>query len=184
MKKFNLINLKTNEKHLCEKVFIDGHDYYVSDGVITDEGFYISWETNYATEPKERYVLYVKSTGLNGNNPRKVIATNNPDIDIPKVVDEVEKLALEETLFQIDLLYNTEQRKKDNKKTITALYFEGLSLYKTGYNKAKETYQFTNEDVYDIMDFIANNPETKNMFKGEILQLWKEQQSKIVYYNG
>lgn len=47
-----------------------------------------------------------------------------------------------------------------------------------GYNKSQELYPFSSDDIYDIMDFIARTPETKGMFKGEILKLWKEQRIK------
>jgi hypothetical protein len=33
--------------------------------------------------------------------------------------------------------------------------------------------KFTEEDIYDVLDFVAKNPETKNMFKGDILKKWK-----------
>ena len=83
---YKLINTTNKEEHLCHKVTIDGFDYYVSDEKLNIDDYYISWETNYATEPKERFVLYVRTTGLNGHNPRLVITTNNSNIDIPQVV--------------------------------------------------------------------------------------------------
>ncbi len=50
----------------------------ISDEKIKENNYYISWETDYATEPKERFVLYVLVTKTNGKNPKKVIATISP----------------------------------------------------------------------------------------------------------
>lgn len=63
--------------------YIGHHLYITSNDPIQDEEHYVSFERDYATEPKERYVLYVKSTGLNGENPRKIIATTNTSLKQP-----------------------------------------------------------------------------------------------------
>jgi len=183
MSKYKLINKNTDEETICEKVTIDGFEYYVSDDVIPDEHYYISLETDYATEPKERFVLYVKSSGLNGHNPRLVIATNNPNISIPNVVDEVERLAIENGNNYAHS-YNPE-------------------IFIEGYKKSQETHPFTEEDFENLMEFIesfyfrrfengkwkriTNNPEDfpkdfKSLTTKEFLQLWKEQKVNTLYY--
>lgn len=105
--KYKLINKTTGEETLCDKVTIDGFDYYVSDE--------IPKEDDVATIPSYASLVIVGSIddmpyseshrhwqGLFCNTCfdveavskfKKVIATNNPNIDIPKVVDEVERLA-------------------------------------------------------------------------------------------
>ena len=196
--KYKLIDSVTKVETICDKVTIDGFDYYVSDKFIEDgrENFF-TYDT---LNCKILHISHIKYFG-NENNGRgnisngrasfktfdgtssglnhpEVIATNNPNIDIPKVIDEVEELALKETLSQIDLIYNTEQRKKDNKKTITVLYFEGLSLYKTGYNKSQQTHPFSDEDMIEFSEWTKSNGKATK----ELIQLWKEQQPKIVYY--
>ena len=74
--KYKLINNKTKEEHLCGKITIDGFDYYM-------------------TYPEKCCIQKEGKTVMNKgcmerNHCEKVIATNNPNIDIPKVVNEVE----------------------------------------------------------------------------------------------
>lgn len=45
--------------------------------------------------------------------------------------------------------------------------------FKLGFQKHAELTadrRWTDDDVYDLMDYIARNPETKGMFKGDILK--------------
>ena len=197
--KYKLINNQTKEEHLCDKVTIDGFDYYISEEKsLSDNGDWYLGHPNYDTLSKW------SMSGMHEGKQvwiNKVIATNNPNIDIPKVINVVDDLALKETLYQIDLIYNTEQRKKDNKKTISILYFEGLSLYKTGYNKSQEIHPFSEEDMVKFSEWLAINyvPTTaskelkywqKDTYQNkeyfystkELLQLWKEQRTKTLYY--
>jgi hypothetical protein len=168
--KYKLINTKTKEETLCDKVTIDGFDYYVSDENIPREHYYISWDTNYATEPKERFVLYVKSSGLNGHNPRLVIAATNPNINIPKVVDEVEE-------FENEYFKNTSWGSVNPRG-----HYEAL---RAGYNKSQETHSFNEENMIEFEEFCTHT-DYKNGFgrvdRKELLQLWKEQQPKTLYY--
>lgn len=99
--KYRLINKATDEEHLCDKVTIGGFDYYVSDELPkTGRPFYdkelntIAWRTD---------------TGLIHKNDVEVIATNNPNIDIPKVVDNVEKLAWDIIINDSSLVEPKEQ---------------------------------------------------------------------------
>lgn|SRR5574343_294301 len=68
------------EEHLCDKVTIDGFDYYVSDTRITE----LSANDRYYTivENPRRIVRYSKHIQ---SKDAVIIATNNPNIDIPKV---------------------------------------------------------------------------------------------------
>jgi hypothetical protein len=71
--KNGLKNLKRNNMKLQ---IVETEDYVlaVSDEEIKYDEYYVSLEKNYSTEPRERYIIYVKSTSLNGNNPKKIIA--------------------------------------------------------------------------------------------------------------
>lgn len=159
MKKFKLINKQTGEEHLCEKVVIDGWDYYVSDNHAVSGDFAL-----YAGHVTKKLVDTEWTTG-----DKKVIATNNPNIDVPKVVDETW-----EFFKKID---GTCEKDK----------YEHW-LYKSGYNKSQETHPFSEEDMKKFGKFcIENNVcEEENRYYQywELLQLWKEQKSKTVYYNG
>ena len=182
--KFKLINTKTNEEALCEKVTIGSFDYYVSDELPQKNDKILCDERNHITENPKYKIRTCKSIvndwimtfeidgqGENPNWTKKIIATNNPNIDISKVVDEV-------------------------------VSFEGakdLSSFVRGYTKAKENYQFTEEDMIEFAVWKDKNKfsviSTKEDWVSELLeysgcvyttkellQLWKEQQPKIVYY--
>lgn len=62
----------------------------VSDKEIKKDENYIAWETNYATEPNERWVIYNKVFGLNGNNQQKIIATSSKELT-PNSIISVDK---------------------------------------------------------------------------------------------
>lgn len=119
MKKYKLINTKTNEEHLCDKVTIDGFEYYVSDET-PEHGNYITYKNQ----------LFIIQNGDNElfHLSKKIIATNNPNIDIPKVVDEVEELALKTTLHPKVLF---DELKKCSQKEIIQLWKEQqpITLY-------------------------------------------------------
>lgn len=153
-----LINIKTGESHLCEKVIIDGFDYYA----------------NYPEKcciQKEGKSLMNKGC-MERNHCEKFIATNKPNIDIPKVVDIVEELAYE---------YYSEN---EHYKAADAFHF------KNGYNKSQETYPFSEEDVVEFGEIIAWNMVGKTITESfvkeiskELLQFWKEQKPKTIYFD-
>jgi len=74
--KYRLINNKTGEEHFCEKVTIDGMDYYVSDEPNDLGGWHIDIELKLLSNPSRYNVA---------DTMREVLATNNPAIDLPKV---------------------------------------------------------------------------------------------------
>lgn len=168
--KYKLINRATTEAHMCDKVTIDGLDYYVSDVEIPDDNWYISLEGK-----------LLKFTGrkvLGDRLPKgckKVIATNNPSIDIPKVVDDVEKLAVNSAQtfwFEEPLLVEELKEKND--------FINGFI---EGYNKSQETHPNSDEDMIEFANWLLYNPEACfNKPKKELLELWKSQQPKALYY--
>ena len=173
---YKLKNIKTNEIHLCDKVTIDGFDYYVSDTKI----FELKPDDKYATivENRRRIVFYTKHIQSKDN---VVIATNNPNIDIPKVVNKVEKLAKE----QWGNVHRT-----------------GILGFIDGYNKSQETHPFSEEDMIEFVEWCQKpcledlrQPNVVYISSGnfywykhkkytpkELLQLWKEQQPKVLFY--
>lgn len=80
--KYKLIHSQTKEEHLCDKVTIDEFDYYVSDiDVILDSSSPFVY-----TKKDGIYKFEVIDAILDiSDYPKIVIATNNPNIDIPKV---------------------------------------------------------------------------------------------------
>jgi len=197
--KYKLINIKTKDETLCDKVTIDGFDYYVSDEakIESDNLWVVSKRTNYlgktfypindgtVTEDiiKElllsvKYEGYYQTIVGNGSDCDLTIATNNPNIDIPKVVDEVE-------IKWLDFNKNYNRYCPLGKEQF---------LKVVDYNKAKETHTFSEEDMIEFLNFSKSTNKEKSFYemrcllKGnpidseEILKLWKKQQPKKLYY--
>lgn len=181
--KYKLINNKTKEETLCDKVTIDGFDYYVGKSDIGIKDYFeVDGQILQCLTAQEEEDLAVS------NDYPKVIATTNSKIDISKVVDEVEELAY--------IHYKSNQH-----YTTRDAYHFGL-----GYNKSQETHPFSEEDMIEFADWKVKNGfymyshENKWSVKSfspyytdaneslkvyttkELLQLWKEQQPKIFYY--
>lgn len=159
--KYKLINNKTKEETICEKVVIDNFDYYVNNDKITS--YYYNPATNnihIESNPKRLEVV-------NKHKRLKIIATNNPNIDISKVISEVKTLSLEYTI---------------NKNT----QFFTKHDFENGYRKAKETYHFTVQDMLDFGKYCINNQlckeENRYYQYWELLQIFKEQQIKTIFY--
>lgn len=175
--------LKQNEEDegvLCRIVTIDGFDYYVSDSPRGSN--YIIWLEG---TPKLTYATLITSTlysGGHAENWKRVIATNNPNIHIPKVVDEVERLAEHEF-----------QEQKESYENSTEMFpFDDSELLATGfqigYNKCKEIHPNSDKDTIEFANWLrqedteANAEKYANFTDADMLQFWKEQQPKIVYY--
>lgn len=168
MNKYKLINKTTNEEHICEKVVVDGWDYYVSDETVGNYCWYINTYTN---------KLYHSSTLKPNENSKKVITTNNPNIDIPELVDEVD--VLRETMVNLYL---------EKIKDLTKRFFWKAG-FKSGYNKSQETHPFSNKDLKRaIEDFHEMNiayltgKSDDNLDINDFIKKWKTQQPKILYY--
>lgn len=84
--KYKLINIHTKEETLCDKVTIDGFDYYVSDNYINklkpDDAYHT------IVENPRRVVRYTKH--IQDTSSVVIICTNNPNLDIPKIVPTME----------------------------------------------------------------------------------------------
>lgn len=152
MNKYKLINKKTGEEHLCDKVIIDEFDEY--------------WEQS----QKEK-----------GGTFKRRIATNNPNIDLPKVVDEVKDLA---KVDAIGIFGN------DFSLASLAHQIE----FERVYNKSQETHPFSVEDMIAFANWLFlwqqnsigewKHQNKNQVFKTtqELLQLWQSQQPKVIYY--
>ena len=173
--KYKIINKTTGEEHLCDKVTIDEFDYYVSDGLFKDGQSFLSKENIIHTNYGWNY------------GDKVIICRNNPSIDIPKVVDEVEMLAHK---YFAEERFNWEQENPNGLKSPQPLveqYNKTFTpLYKAGYNKSQETHPFSEEDMIDFAEFYFREEFNSTMqdYKSskEILRLWKEQKPKTVYY--
>lgn len=169
--KVKAINKSTNQQFDCEEIEIKRYKYYLY----------------YNSEPKRIGQYYITKdnqvdivkTGKELGKP--ILCTNNPNIDCPQVVDEVEKIAEEWFLIngynQFDYIHS--HRIPD---AITT-----NKLFKTGYKKSQETHPNSDEDMKSFLKFSIeyrryNDLEGLSKTSDELLQLWKEQQPKTIYY--
>lgn len=172
--KYKLINNKTKEETICSLVTIDEFDYYVNDNEIIQKDFYIDFRSDgnklEQFKTKEDWVL----VGI--CDSKKVITTNNPNIDIPKIINEFENLAEQDA----DKCEYYKHPNSDNG------YYDHVEGFKAGYNKAKETYHFTVQDMLDFGKYCINNQlckeENRYYQYWELLQIFKEQQIKTIFY--
>ena len=179
--KYKLINFVSKKETICDKVTIDGFDYYVSDEERLEDDYV--YENNLNQEYKISKV-FKRNNELGffrfrdvwipfskQNSAKKVIATNNSDIDIFQILEEPN----EDLINQIaaDLGY----------RMLPEDLEEGI---KAGYNQSQETHPFSEEDLISFAHFYFREEFNSTMQDSksteEILQLWKEQQHKIIYY--
>ena len=180
MKKYKLINRKTKEEHICTKVNVDGFDYYYKDEIIPYEKLVLG---NWYYSDYEGDIRFFQNCAPEYDYAdfKPIICTNNPNINISKVIDEVEEMAGKYSLNR-GISQGLEQRMID--------------AYITGYNKHKETNPFSEEDMVEFAKFLHDYRPTDG-YKGivfpfvkgnnvyshtELLELWKEQKVETIYY--
>lgn len=100
---------------------------------------------------------------------RLVIATNNLNIDIPQILEEPNETLIHQ--IAADLGY----------RMLPDDLEEGI---KAGYNKSQETHPFSEDDMVEFGKYAHNDAFSLSNVKTfkELFQLWKEQQTKIIYY--
>lgn len=161
--KYLLINQQTAEETLCNKVTIDGFDYYVCNKkpFIGDKSFL-------QCQGVDPIILTHFINCEISHEGKKVILTNNPNIDAFK---------------QIACTGNSQ---------FDSGVFHGFVAC---YHKSQETHPFSEEDMIEFAEWVDNmgyrqvanglyksiNDEKGKLTK-ELLQLWKEQQPKKIYY--
>lgn len=178
---YKLINKTTGEEHLCDKVTIDGFDYYVSNEEININNIY-AYNTvlNTVIFLDESLDFY---TYLNDTKKVwfKVIATTNPGIDIPKVVNEGAKSAKEQQEFELE-----------TGRTLEAALCIKMGFL-LGYKKSQETHPNSDEDVKSYLNFVEDNyhyhssgwydrDSDENITREQMFINWKEQKIKTIYY--
>lgn len=180
MGKYRLIDVREqNTEHLCDKVTIDGFDYYVSGEIIKDVRQYKGkWQI------EKGYILNKFPTYLTDlSDCRLITATTNPNIDIPKVVDEVERMAFDFYENVKKEYYSNVGQKVQLPKTNKEFQAMGDGFI-VGYNKSQETHPFNEKDVrFMLSEAFKASQEGYQITTDEIIQIWKEQQPKKVYYD-
>lgn len=113
------------------------------------------------------------------------LETNNKNIDISKLVDNVEVLAKIHAESAWGDYYN-------NLSEISGVLSVGeisQKDYISGYNKAKETYQYTKKDMIDLINSLKDYTRESDNILGhderdaeEFLKLWEESKIITLYY--
>ena len=182
--KYLLKQNKEDKGILCNKVIIDGYKYYLY----------------YNTEPKKIGQYYITKdnqvdivkTGKELGKP--ILCSNNPNIDIVQVIDDVEDLDILKSKW-----YDNQE---EDRSEAFVFQYSGIvddALEKgiiIGYNKSQEMFPFTEEDMIEFAEWYSKEEcviercsdgifvhyENDLIPYKKLLQLWKEQQPKIIYY--
>lgn len=154
--KYVVKNRKTGEETLCEKVEVGGWFYYIAGKAIEGDYGYLNFQGG-----------DIKIIGKYfADDWLKVIATNNKSLDLPMVIDEVEVI--------------TEQlciKKGSENNTIDLNAYAGGVI--NGYNKAKETYQYTVHDLMSFNEWFLQNEKLSSSYN-DLIDLWQEQRTKTI----
>lgn len=189
--KYKLINLQTKEEHLCDNVRIDGLDYFVSDEKpnLNDYAYSKSFGLGKIIELHNELCFYSKHKSGGsittpfernlGEDCKKVIATTNLNMDIPQALNEIEISNKIHNWVQEVIL--KEGKEWNDQDALEPVYYGIIE----GYNKCQETHPFSEDDVREIFKIAQmqkNYGDYKPYTFEEAIQLWKEQQIKIIYY--
>lgn len=180
--KAKVINKNTNQQFDCEEIEIKDFKYYTIDTAVGCK--YGISKLNEVVEIKVSYdaILY-----------KGIICSNNPNIDIPKVMDDELTIKVNEHFKDYWKKEDESKMKGDEISTemMTNMLCE-ISAFTAGYKKSQETHPFSEDDMIEFSDWIKTNyycveigvwiKEGNYFTTKELLQIWKEQQSKIVFY--
>lgn len=172
MKQYKLVNKATGEETVCFKVIVKGFDYYVSDGKYK-EGDILCCSLNGLIQ--KATVLHLAEQKGSGNLWGKVIATDNPNVDLSQVIDEVEELP--DSVVVMAQQYALEAC-RENMGCLTKVKL----AVEYGYKKSQETHP--NSDP-DMIEFAINSLRFSTISKlqrngKELLEIWKDKQIKTI----
>lgn len=169
---YKLINLETKQEYLCKKVVVDRYDYYIEN----EKKYHIG--VSYTIE-NGILVKYTYNLENNDKSFKKIITTNNPTINIPQIVDEVEEIA----------------NKVKEKHSIDAIYWSNKDWYfKQGYNKAKEQTPYSKQDMIEFAECLFKwqknalgewkHENSNKIIKttSELLELFENNRPKTIYF--
>jgi len=170
MEKYQLINSHIQEKYLCEKFIIDVFDYYVSnDKPINGDYGLVNYKT--ITNISHWDEFYKFNPNI---NCKKVVATNNPNIDLPKVIEEVEK-EFTRNIIKTNKIYHN-----------TKLFDTHKEGFIEGFNIHKEQYYLCEQDMIDFVEWKDIHIQEINCSKihttKELLQIWLKLKPKTIFY--
>lgn len=172
---YKLVNKKTKEENICSKITIGGFVHYVTEEEPIKNNWFLHKTNADCSIHKciHRDGLHV----ISNNNMdyflrycKKIIATNNPNIDIPKVVDEVERLAW-------CIINSNSSLIEDIEKIV------GFTAFYEGYNQSKETHPFNKEDLIDYGKWYFKEVyDDTSKTEKELFEIWNNQRLETIYY--
>lgn len=160
-----LVKKTSGEETICEKVEVDNQDYYLSNDDFNYPCFVVTDIDKLVEVNKNNEEYYHRF------NSKKVIATTNPSLGLPMVVDEVEELASKSA--DIEECFN-------NVDGDCSGYYDYIEGYKIGYNKAKKTYSYTKEDMVEFTEWLITKSfreGTSDYTTEELFDIWQEQRT-------
>ena len=193
--KYLLKQNKEDKGILCDKVTIDGFDYYLdySQPIKVDKWYISNQAPRLCVKIKEGKYPYIhlnnKGEEIADFHTWKgvIICSNNPNIDIPQVVDDIKDLNILKSKW-----YDNQE---EDKSEAFVFQYSGIvddALEKgiiLGYNKSQETHSFSEDDMIEFYKWVTEKHSVditgkySKMSTKKLLQLWKEQRTKIIYYN-
>lgn len=178
---YKLVNIKTGQEIICNKIQIENFDYYVSDKCNDLGGWHIDKEFKILSNVSRFNVV---------TEMKEVIATTNPNIDIPKVKEMSDYLAKQLNKQSFD--------DYGNPKWDEGKLFHRQMGFIDGYNKSQETHPFSLDDVKEIINLareqywdinnrgFSSNTEGDWSFKysteDEIIQKYQENKVLTIFY--
>ena len=167
--KYKLINRKTGEEHICFKETVNGFDFYIGD-VVKDINELNVWDTT-----DSKFHPFLKSIGstrfaidlFEKGCFLKVIATNDPSKEIPQVVDEI--------YTHVSFLKDCKVDELD------------ISIWVKGYNCSQQSHPYSDDDMIEFASFCFDAVDDSsgkyvNKTNQELLEIWKEERIKTIYY--
>lgn len=171
--KYKLIHKLTGQEAICEKVTIEGFDYYFSNSKIQAEDD-IFCDVNSLDSYRHDAVKHIalpridKCIEIVGNDVwikiegvpyelegcanstvHKVIATNNSFSNIPKVIDEIpDEAIIEHSNVVANFLYDSARHRDSAIKSLFKIAAQ------SGYSKAQETHPYSEEDIIEFLEWL------------------------------
>jgi hypothetical protein len=182
MKKYLIKNLSTGEETLCERIELEGFEYYVANHEAYGTVGYISTEHGGVIgniHYDEKNLTWDLRTYGSIHYPfsskehiKTVICTTAPLPDVPQVVDLVEEMAGSE--------YQKNKGKVDKLTLDEQIQRSGGFIvgYKTGYKSSQSTHPFSVEDMISFGTWLMKNGATTY---GNLLSIWQQQQPTKIF---
>lgn len=165
--KYNLINKSVNRGTICEKVVVEGFDYYYNTEIIIFKGDYMYNSLFNKIVVADNDTL-VNCKGIDGSFCAKIVATNNPKIEIPQVIDEEKEIAYNYYLSNQHYLVSDSRH------------------FANGYNKSQETHCFTKEDMINFVRLTLEDAKKSVCWSDEYYKILAEEliqkRTKTIYY--